>query len=138
MAVVPAIRKADKSDLAALVEIERESFTDPSWPAETFLHYDCVVAEVAGQMAGFLVSRETFPLEREILNLAVAQRFRRLGIATALLHHELYRKATLFLEVRESNLAARALYRKLGFVEVGTRPDYYRHPKERAIVMHMK
>jgi ribosomal-protein-alanine N-acetyltransferase len=138
MAIAPFIRQANESDIPLLIEIEQESFTDLPWPAESFLHYDCVVAELEGQIAGFLVSRETFPPEREILNLAIAQRFRRLGIATALLHHELNREAIFFLEVRESNLAAQALYRKLGFVEVGARPDYYRHPKERAIVMHMK
>ena len=138
MAVVPVIRTAEPADLAALIEIEHESFTDLPWAPETFLQYDCVVAELDGKVAGFLVSRETFPPEREILNVAVAKPFRRLGIATALLRHELNRKASFFLEVRESNAVAQTLYRKFGFVEVGIRPDYYQHPSERAIVMNMK
>jgi ribosomal-protein-alanine N-acetyltransferase len=144
MAVVTALRPAHTGDVALLLEIERESFSDVSWQAETFLHYDCVVAEVDCQIAGFLVSWENFHggnnalPEREILNLAVAPQFRRMGIATELLAHELRHAASFFLEVRESNAAARALYRKLGFIEVGSRPDYYRGPNETAIVMHLK
>ena len=76
--------------------------------------------------------------EREILNLAVAPNYRRSRVATALLKHELSREATHFLEVRESNVAAVALYRKCGFVEVGRRAGYYEFPTETAIVMSMK
>jgi [ribosomal protein S18]-alanine N-acetyltransferase len=144
MEIAPSIRAARRSDLSTLIEIERQSFADPSWPTETFLKYRCLVAEMECQVAGFLVSRETFagtvyePPEREILNLAVTEKFRRLGIATFLLRHELQNRAVFFLEVRESNVAARALYRKLGFAEVGRRPRYYRYPVETAIVMKMK
>lgn len=103
-----------------------------------------MVALLDGRIAGFLVARETFPgngealPEREILNLAVDAALRRLGVASALLKHELAFGGTHFLEVRESNAAARALYRKFGFVEVGTRRDYYDDPIEKAIVMRRK
>jgi ribosomal-protein-alanine N-acetyltransferase len=102
------------------------------------------VAEVEGQIAGFLVSRQNFAgdefslPEREILNLAVAPVFRRMGIGSALLSEELRTAADFFLEVRESNLAAQELYRRFGFTEVGRRADYYRFPIESAIVMKMK
>lgn len=102
------------------------------------------MAEVHGCVAGFLVSREILPAldggppEREILNLAVAPQYRGLGIAKALLNHELSRDATHFLEVRESNLAAQALYRTCGFVETGRRAGYYEFPREAAIVMTVK
>ena len=107
---------------------------------------DCQVAEMEAQMAGFLVCKQVFagnansPPEREILNLAVRPCFRRLGIASALLRQELSRKAISFLEVRESNVAAQTLYRRLGFVEVARRTDnyYYHSPVESAIVMRMK
>lgn len=95
-------------------------------------------------MAGFLVSRIVFPenepllAEREILNLAVDPAFRRLGIATELLRGELQFRATHYLEVRESNMEARKLYQKLGFTEIGRRPEYYSFPTETAIVMQMK
>jgi ribosomal-protein-alanine acetyltransferase len=142
--VIPLIRSATRKDLPALLEIERLSFSHPHWKPEDFLVHHCIVAEVDGQVAGFLVSRETFPgrnesrPEREILNLAVAPAHRRTGIATILLQHELSRDIVHFLEVRESNLAAQALYRKMGFSEVGRRSEYYEEPTERAIVMKMK
>ena len=78
------------------------------------------------------------PPEREILNLAVVPAFRRSGLATQLLKLEFQNSAVFLLEVRESNLAARALYERLGFVEISRRKDYYDHPPETAIVMQMK
>jgi ribosomal-protein-alanine N-acetyltransferase len=140
VAVIPLIRRAVPADLPAVVRIEAESFSDLPWPRESFLAYDCLVAEFNGQVAGFLISREIFaggtaPPEREILNLAVAQRFRRMGIASSLLALELENAAVFFLEVRESNHAAQALYRRFGFTEMGRRADYYRNPIETAIVM---
>jgi len=142
--VSPIIRKATAADVPLLVEIERQSFSNPSWDGDAFLRYPCIVAEIDGCVVGFLVSRETFPAvgkapaEREILNLAVTTECRRMGIATALLRHELIQGATHFLEVRESNVAAQALYRKSGFVEIGRRLDYYQFPAETAIVMRLK
>jgi ribosomal-protein-alanine N-acetyltransferase len=138
------IRPAVHKDLLELERIERRSFQTPHWRAENFLAYRCVVAEVEGKVAGFLVSRVVFPenedlpAEREILNLAVDPFYRRQGVATALLHNELKHRATHFLEVRESNVGAQKLYQKLGFTEVGRRPDYYSFPMEAAIVMQMK
>jgi [ribosomal protein S18]-alanine N-acetyltransferase len=142
--VTPVIRSATPADALLLVEIERRSFPNATWDRHSFFKHTCVVAEIQDRVAGFLVSREIFPAldgtlaEREILNLAVAPSYRRLGVATALLKHELSREATHFLEVRESNVAARALYRKCGFVEVGRRAGYYEFPTETAIVMSMK
>jgi ribosomal protein S18 acetylase RimI-like enzyme len=126
VAVIPLIRPAVPSDLPALVAIETESFS-----------------ELGGQVAAFLISREVFaggqvPPEREILNLAVAGRFRRLGIASSLLTFELKRDDIFFLEVRESNHGAQTLYRRFGFTEIGRRRDYYRNPRETAIVMRSK
>ena len=139
-----ALRPATADDLPALLEIEQNSFADPNWLAEDFLKYRCTVAEMQGRVAGFIVIRETFSgvqeelAESEILNLAVAPAFRRLGIATALLRSTLLPRFIHFLEVRESNVSALALYRKLGFKEIGRRRAYYRHPVETAIVMQMR
>lgn len=144
MAIEARLRPATKDDLPALVELERASFTIPNWPADTFLRYDCTVAEVLGEIGGFLVSRQIFkgsstePPEREILNLAVDPRYRRRGIAMMLIQLEFSKKALFLLEVRESNLAARALYARVGFVEISRRPEYYNNPTETAIVMRMK
>lgn len=141
--MIPRLRKAIPDDLPALMEIERASFADPRWDMQSFLKYTCTVAEVEGRIAGFFVWRKLVPAhngnrpEREILNVAVDPRYRRLGIATALIKRALRSRATHFLEVRESNLAAQNLYRKLGFVEVARRPEYYTSPVETAIVMRV-
>jgi ribosomal-protein-alanine acetyltransferase len=135
------LRAGTVDDLHALLAIEKASFSNPHWKARHFLRYECTVADVDGKIAGFLIAHDIFPgngearPEREILNLAVAPASRRQGIASLLLEHELQRPATHFLEVRESNLAAQALYQRFGFERVGIRRDYYSHPRESAIVM---
>jgi ribosomal-protein-alanine acetyltransferase len=142
--VIPHLRRAVKSDIPALLEIEMASFPQPHWPAKDFLKFDTVVADMNYHVAGFIVVREILAAsnnqqsEREILNLAVAPAFRRRGIATLLLRNELRSNAIHFLEVRESNSAARKLYSLFGFVEVGRRKEYYRNPTETAIVMQVK
>jgi [ribosomal protein S18]-alanine N-acetyltransferase len=126
------IRPLAADDLTALAAIQG----DFGWPPETYLNYDCRVAIFKKQIAGFLVSRETAPQEREILNLAVDRNLRRRGIARELLKDELSRGAgRWFLEVRESNAPAINLYRSMGFQAAGRRPDYYSVPPEAAIVM---
>jgi ribosomal-protein-alanine N-acetyltransferase len=131
------LRKAAISDAPTLEEIERESFSHPHWDAASLLRYECTVAELDGRVVGFIIVRETFAPEHEILNLAVGRGFRGRGIASALLEHQLRKGGTHFLEVRESNTIAQSLYRKYGFVEVGRRSGYYDLPPETAIVMRM-
>ena len=106
------------------------------WDPTGYLDYDLLVAVEQEQVAGFLVWRLTDAGEGEILNLAVAPEFRRAGLARRLVGALLsgYR-GYIFLEVRESNRAARNLYKSLGFYEVGCRPGYYEKPLEAAIVM---
>ena len=133
-----AVRAMQPADVPSLLDIENRSFSSAQWDAEDFLKYECFVAELDGKIAGFLVSREIYPGEREILNLAVAPEFRRRGAATALIFQELERAKEIFLEVRESNTAAQSLYRKFGFTDVGRRDNYYHSPAETAIVMKMK
>jgi ribosomal-protein-alanine N-acetyltransferase len=138
------LRPATPADVDQLAAIEQEAFPDPSWTAADFLRYDCTVSIVGTSVGGFLVSRETFtgdataPPDREILNLAVAIGFRRMGLASALLASEMKREANLFLEVRETNVAAIQLYKNAGFIEISRRTNYYDNPVESAIVMRMK
>ncbi|MFL6450486.1 MAG: GNAT family N-acetyltransferase [Bryobacteraceae bacterium] len=135
------IREATRADLQQLGEIEAEAFPQSPWQLHDFLRHSCVVAEEEGRVQGFLVSREIaaqhsrHPAEREILNLAVRAACRRRGIAASLLQFEMQKPGIFFLEVRASNIAAKALYRKLGFHELGYRFDYYENPRETAIVM---
>ncbi len=93
------------------------------------------------QAAGFVLARLVAG-EAEILTIAVSLAFQRRGIGRDLmeavlrhLHHE--RAESLFLEVDESNVAAQALYRRLGFIQVGQRPAYYEtgHGRSNALVL---
>jgi [ribosomal protein S18]-alanine N-acetyltransferase len=86
-------------------------------------------ATMADQLVGFVMSRLFVP-EAEILSIAVAAPQRRHGLAHRLLDLHLKRLAelgarTVFLEVDENNEAARRLYSRFGFANVGRRPGYY-------------
>jgi ribosomal-protein-alanine N-acetyltransferase len=78
--------------------------------------------------------------EGYITNIAVRTDARRRGIASALLgvlirFSEAHRLSFLTLEVRESNVAAIALYARHGFESVGKRKNYYEDPREDAVLM---
>ena len=139
-----SVRAAMEADGSRLEQIERSCFADCPWDAANILRDECWVAEIDGAVCAFLVTRElvsadsVLPGEREILNLAVHPDWRRRGLAKALLDRELAKPAIFFLEVRETNTAARALYLRMGFEEIGRRPDYYQNPAESAIVMKRK
>jgi polysaccharide biosynthesis protein PslH len=132
------IRPAEESDLPEIAAIQQTAPESSQWETKDYLAFDCQVGLVAGHLAGFLVSRSVGDREREILNIAIHPDFRRLHIATALLQAELSRwPGVHFLEVRQSNAAARRLYEGLGFQAVGERPAYYDDPPETGIVMRI-
>ena len=98
------------------------------------------MAEEAGSAAlsGFLVARH-MPPEWELENIVVAPAVRRIGIGKQLMDALLFQAQetnsdAIFLEVRESNTAARHLYEKLGFRENGRRKAYYSNPTEDAVL----
>jgi ribosomal-protein-alanine N-acetyltransferase len=141
------IRSAVPADAAGLVAIERRAFSDP-WSETSFREALTapwtfgLVAEMGRGTAGYLIGREVAGTG-EVLNLAVAPEFRRRGIGGALLEAGLSalrrRKVDeVFLEVRESNLEAQALYIGYGFRPVGQRAAYYRNPKEDALVLRLE
>lgn len=140
------LRPVEERDLTAISRIERGSFADP-WTEEAFRRLIDVepaiflVAEcdpdstVAGYVAAFSVGEDG-----EILNVAVTPEFRGRGLAGQMLDAVLIELGargvrTAFLEVRESNEAARGLYGSRGFAEIGRRRGYYRRPVEDALVM---
>jgi ribosomal-protein-alanine N-acetyltransferase len=138
------IRSAVPADAASLVEIERRCFSDP-WSETSFREaLDSpwtfgLVAHRGNGVAGYLIGREVAGTG-EVLNLAVAPDYRRHGVARALLRAGLSylrkrRVEEVFLEVRESNQSAQALYLSSGFRPVGQRAAYYRNPKEDALVL---
>lgn len=83
-------------------------------------------AQEGGQITGFIALRGAAG-QWEMLNVAVAPAQQRQGIGTALLRHALTAlgNAQITLEVSTANLAAQALYRKMGFVVLGVRPKFY-------------
>lgn len=135
------IKPASLDDLAAIEAIEQLCFPDP-WPnavieqqRERFL----VAMAESGELMGYLCFSSVLD-EGSVDNIAVAPRWRRQGAADALMNAALERAHTLALafitlEVRASNAAAIALYQKHGYAEVGRRKDYYRAPREDAILM---
>lgn len=79
--------------------------------------------------------------EAEIVNVATHPDYRRLGLAEELLREFLRLHPALsqiFLEVRESNTAARTLYAKLGFSAYAVRRNYYEKPTEDAVLMRLQ
>lgn len=101
-----------------------------------------LVAEHDGEIAGIIVIRSAAD-EAEILNLAVLPALRRRGFARALLLAALAAARELhvrhaFLEVRESNLGARAFYSHCGFIETGRRRAYYRQPAGDAVLLTLR
>jgi [ribosomal protein S18]-alanine N-acetyltransferase len=131
-----AIRRGASEDLAAVAAIQFASPEAAHWKVEEYQGYDFWVADVAGAVVGFLVSRPLGLGEGELLNLAVSPDFRRTGVARALLKVFLREfSAGAYLEVRESNAVALNLYKSMGFEEVNRRAEYYDSPPEAAIVM---
>lgn len=91
-------------------------------------HYFCVGAELHGNLVAFAIFSEVLD-EMELLYIAVKDSYTRSGIAKAILSEvfsiKKKRIAKVHLEVRASNASAISLYRKLGFIEVGRRKNYY-------------
>ncbi|HFI0562962.1 TPA: ribosomal protein S18-alanine N-acetyltransferase [Streptococcus suis] len=95
---------------------------------------DYYLAYKGQELVGFLAVQTVLD-EMEILQIAVRADFQRLGIASQLMAAVMDWDGDIFLEVRESNSAAQALYTRQHFTQIGKRKDYYRHPVEDAVMM---
>ena len=98
-----------------------------------------IVAEEDDTVVGYIGSQTVFP-DSDMMNVAVHPDHRRKGIGAILVealitHLRNMDCESLSLEVRISNGGAIALYEKLGFVQVGLRKNYYRNPKEDALIL---
>jgi [ribosomal protein S18]-alanine N-acetyltransferase len=143
-----AIVAATRADLDPVVKLEVVAFADP-WTRQAFeaalkeRHARFRVARTSdGALMGYVIAWFILD-EGEIANLAVVPTARRRGVARALLEEIIVEAreaglARLFLEVRESNAAARALYASRGFEPIARRARYYRKPVEDAIVLRFE
>ncbi len=142
----PSLGEATSGDAAALAQLHAASFRR-GWSEHEFerLLLDRTVlahrAKLGRHIAGFIISRCVAD-EAEILSIAVSPRQRGHRLGTHLLELHLRRLAgrgvrTLFLEVEEQNAAARRMYARAGFRQVGQRVDYYpqQHGKAAAAVV---
>ena len=135
------IRAAGAEDIPSLCALEVECFSLP-WSAKAFEDFFengascCLVAEIDGEVCGY-VGMNLIPPEGEITNLAVSEKFRRRGVAMALMDAlcEIDGVEHILLDVRASNTAARALYECCGFTVDGIRKGFYSKPREDAVLM---
>lgn len=144
------IRAATSEDVPAMLALERGSPPAAHWPESTYLQlFDkdgptrivLLAHEQQKDTPGiyaFVIGRIVAG-ECELENIVVIQKHQKLGIGSQLLQAlantaREQNASRIFLEVRESNAAARKLYEKCGFALTGRRPSYYAAPREDAIL----
>ena len=134
----------NETHVSAVAELEKLCFSAPwserSIASELQNEYSLWLVEERDGVAVAYVGSQSCPPEADVMNVAVAPAFRRQGVGEGLmvaLMDSLRAKGmeSLTLEVRASNSPAIALYDRLGFTEVGRRPNYYTDPREDALIM---
>lgn len=139
------VRLATDADIEAIAEIERASFSRP-WSQRSFREMIRVPAAIVlvatrtGERVDGYAAAYVAADVAELANIAVAEGARGVGLGRALLREVVQRveargAASLFLDVRASNVVAQRLYATHAFREIARRRDYYSHPVEDAIVM---
>ena len=138
------ITKMNESHVPQIAELEKLCFNDP-WSENSIgseLNNDLslwLVALEEDKVVGY-VGSQTVLDGSDMMNIAVSPNNRRMGIAEKLIEELVCllkerKSRCLILEVRASNVPAINLYTKLGFQEIGRRRNYYRNPKEDALIL---
>ena len=130
--------------VSQIAELEKQCFSLPWSERSVCAELDnpislWIVAVLGDKVVGYVGSQSVLD-EADMMNIAVHPDFRRQGIAERLvkaLCDKLRERQVrcLTLEVRASNEPAKSLYEKLGFLQVGRRPNYYKEPKEDALIL---
>jgi ribosomal-protein-alanine N-acetyltransferase len=144
---LPLYRRMTAADLDTVMAIEDRIYPHP-WTRGNFVDsltagHHCWIADLRGTIVGYSVAAIAAG-EAHLLNLSIAAEWQRRGLGAELLRFIVklaqdYAAARIFLEVRPSNAAALALYRRAGFSEIGVRPAYYPAHRERedALVLEL-
>jgi ribosomal-protein-alanine N-acetyltransferase len=143
----PLIRIANSADVAHLIEIAQRTSGSASWSHNKYQDRlgnesgVVLVAEGHHEIFGFIVA-QVISGECEIENVAVLPANQRQGTGRALLTATISAARergceAVWLEARESNLAARKFYQAIGFNEAGRRARYYRDPDEDAVILKL-
>jgi len=137
------IRRLAYADLPQVIAVERRAFSTP-WSLAMFVlelskpSGICLAAVRAGRIVGYMVCSR-YDVVWHVMNVAVDDRLRRGGIATALIERLFSIADTpgeqYTLEVRTSNDAAIRLYERFGFRAAGRRRGYYHDNREDAVIM---
>ncbi|MCQ2469545.1 MAG: ribosomal protein S18-alanine N-acetyltransferase [Ruminococcus sp.] len=145
--IIKIAADAENSVYDRLSELDRLCVGADGWSADSF-RSECakdngiVLACFSGDTVIALLSAYTAVGEADITSVAVRPEFRRRGLAYRLMDE--FEKLlpddteSIFLEVRESNSAAIALYEKCGFQRLSIRKNFYSEPRENAAVMQKK
>lgn len=138
------IENMSAAHVSQIAQLEKLCFSDPWSEKSIETELSCrlslwLVALDGDKVVGY-VGSQTVIDETDMMNIAVHPEYRRRGIAEALIDaliNALGEKGSraLSLEVRASNDPAIALYQKMGFSQVGRRPNYYRNPREDALIL---
>ena len=138
------LEKMNSSHVTQIAELEKICFSDPWSERSVASELDNKLAfwlvAVEGEKVAGYIGSQTVVGETDMMNVAVHPDFRRQGIAEALINAlvdnlKQMESQCLTLEVRVSNIPAVSLYEKLGFAEIGRRKNYYRNPKEDALIL---
>ena len=125
-------------------ELEKLCFNDPwsenSIASELDNRLSCWLVAIADDKVVGYVGSQTVLGETDMMNIAIHPDYRKQGIATELINaliEALNERSShsLMLEVRASNEPAKSLYLKMGFEVVGIRKNYYRNPREDALIL---
>jgi ribosomal-protein-alanine N-acetyltransferase len=145
--ILPLYRRMTAADLDTVMAIENRIYSHP-WTRGNFIDsliagYHCWIVELDGTIVGYSVVAIAAG-EAHLLNLSIAAEWQRRGLGLELLRFIIkltqdYAADRIFLEVRPSNAAARALYRRARFSEIGVRRAYYpaRGGHEDALVLEL-
>ncbi len=138
------VRKMTEQDVPSIAQLEKACFSDP-WSEKS------IASELSNPLSSWFVAADDEDVlgyvgsqsvldGADMMNIAVSPHARRQGVAVALINALIGELKTrgvkfLMLEVRQSNVPAISLYEKLGLSQVGVRRNYYRNPKENALIL---